>query len=39
MCLEKDKDYNSDEDSINGSALILAKVEEIAEEIREKGGL
>ena len=28
-----------DEDGINGSALILAKVEEIAEEIREKGGL
>ena len=28
-----------DEDGIDGSALILAKVEEIAEEIREKGGL
>jgi len=28
-----------DEDGINGSSLILAKVEEIAEEIREKGGL
>lgn len=28
-----------DEDGINGSALILAKVEEIAEEIREKVGV
>ncbi len=28
-----------DEDGIDGSALILAKVEEIAEEIIQKGGL
>lgn len=28
-----------DEDGIDGSALILAKVEEIAEEIRQKGSL
>ncbi len=28
-----------DEDNIDGSALILAKVDEIAEEIRKKGGL
>ena len=28
-----------DEDGIDGSTLILAKVEEIAEEIRLKGGL
>ena len=28
-----------DEDGIDGSAIILAKVEEIAEEIRQKGSL
>ena len=28
-----------DEGGTNGSALILTKVEEIAEEIRKKGGL